>query len=146
MPKSTVKRSRLFREVSMLPDKYVKNNYLKNLRAATNDFLDSNPDLTKSYLHLLLFVYDLEFFTISWVAENYGMNKKNLADRMIYPLMSSGYLYKHFDKLTPSQTLEDHLFRDETKYNYRVRYAMSQKGRLAVQRFYASLKSPDSSI
>jgi len=139
MPKSTVKKSRLFREVSRLPGKYVKQNHLKNLRSATNDFLDGHPDLTKSYLYLLLFLYDLEFFTIDYVASEYGMNRKNLADRMIYPLVASGYLYKHFDKLTPSQTLEDHLFRDETKYNYRVRYAMSQKGRLAVQRFYNSL-------
>ncbi len=139
MPKSTVKKTRLFREVSRLPDKYVKQNHLKNLRSATNDFLDGHPDLTKSYLYLLLFLYDLEFFTIDYVASEYGMNRKNLADRMIYPLVASGYLYKHFDKLTPSQTLEDHLFRDETKYNYRVRYAMSQKGRLAVQRFYNSL-------
>ena len=139
MPRSTVKKSRMFREASKLPDRYVKHNYLKNLRSATNDFLDGHPDLTKSYLHLLLFLYDMEFFTIAWVAENYGMNKKNLADRMIYPLSASGYLYKHFDKLTPSQTLEDHIFRDETKYNYRVRYALSQKGRLAVQRFYNSL-------
>ena len=140
MPKSTVKKTRLFREVSKLPEKYVKNNYLKNIRSATDEFLESNPDLTRSYLQLMLFLYDLEFFTISWVAENYGMYKKNLADRMIYPLVSSGYLYKHFDKLTPSQTLEDHLFRDETKFNYRVRYAMTQKGRLAVQRFYKSLQ------
>ena len=139
MPKSTVKKTRLFREASKLPEKYVKHNYLKNLRSATNDFLESNVDLTKSYLHLLLFLYDLEFFTIDYVASEYGMNRKNLADRMIYPLVLAGYLYKHFDKLTPSQTLEDHLFRDETKYNYRVRYAMSQKGRLAVQRFYNSL-------
>ncbi len=139
MPKSTVKRSRLFRDFSKLPDKYVKHNYLKNLRSATNEFLESSPDLTKSYLHLMLFLYDLEFFTIDYVASEYGMNRKNLADRMIYPLVIAGYLYKHFDKLTPSQTLEDHLFRDETKYNYRVRYAMSQKGRLAVQRFYNSL-------
>ena len=139
MPKSTVKKTRLFREASKLPDKYVKHNYLKNLRSATNDFLENNVDLTKSYLHLLLFLYDLEFFTIDYVASEYGMNRKNLADRMIYPLVLAGYLYKHFDKLTPSQTLEDHLFRDETKYNYRVRYAMSQKGRLAVQRFYNSL-------
>ena len=139
MPRSTVKKSRLFREVSKLPERYVKHNYLKNLRSATNDFLDSNPDLTKSYLHLLLFLYDLEFFTIDYVASEYGMNRKNLADRMIYPLVIAGYLYKHFDKLTPSQTLEDHLFRDETKMNYRVRYAVSQKGRLAVQRFYNSL-------
>jgi hypothetical protein len=87
----------------------------------------------------MLFLYDLEFFTIDYVASEYGMNRKNLADRMIYPLALSGYIYKHFDKLTPSQTLEDHLFRDETKMNYRVRYALSQKGRLAVQRFYNSL-------
>ncbi len=139
MPKSSVRKTRLFREFSKLPEKYVKHNYFKNLRSATNDFLDSNQDLTKSYLHLLLFLYDLEFFTIDYVASEYGMNKKNLADRMIYPLVLAGYLYKHFDKLTPSQTLEDHLFRDETKYNYRVRYALSQKGRLAVQRFYNSL-------
>jgi len=139
MPRSTVKRSRMFREMSRLPDKYVKQNYLKNLRSATNEFLDNNPDLTKSYLHLLLFLYDLEFFTIDYVASEYGMNRKNLADRMIYPLAIAGYLYKHFDRLTPSQTLEDHLFRDETKYNYRVRYALSQKGRMAVQRFYNSL-------
>lgn len=139
MPKSTVKRTRMFREMSKLPPRFVKHNYLKNLRAATNEFLNGHEDLTKSYLHLLLFVYDLEFFTIAWLAENYGMNRKNLADRMVYPLVSSGYLYKHFDKLTPSQTREDHLFRDETKMNYRVRYALSQKGRLAVQRFYNSL-------
>ncbi len=139
MPKSTVKRSRLFRDFSKLPDKYVKHNHLKNLRSATNEFLENNTDLTKSYLHLMLFLYDLEFFTIDYVASEYGMNRKNLADRMIYPLALAGYLYKHFDKLTPSDTLQDHLFRDETKYNYRVRYALSQKGRLAVQRFYNSL-------
>jgi hypothetical protein len=129
----------MFREMSKLPSRFVKHNHLKNLRAATNEFLDGHQDLTKSYLHLLLFVYDLEFFTIAWLAENYGMNRKNLADRMIYPLVASGYLYKHFDKLSPSQTREDHLFRDETKFNYRVRYALSQKGRLAVQRFYNAL-------
>ena len=139
MPKSTVKRTRMFREVSKLPSRFVKHNHLKNLRSAMNEFLEGHQDLTKSYLQLLLFIYDLEFFTIAWLAENYGMNRKNLADRMVYPLVASGYLYKHFDKLSPSQTREDHLFREETKYNYRVRYALSQKGRLAVQRFYSSL-------
>ena len=82
----------------------------------------------------------LEFFTIWYAADEYGMYKDNLADRLIYPMLKEGVpLYKHFDKLTPSQTMEDHLFRDETKYNYRVRYALSQKGRMAVQRFYNAL-------
>lgn len=138
MPRSTVRKTRLFRDVSMLPERYVKQNFLKNIRSATDIFLEGS-DLTKSYLYFMLFIYDLEFFTISWVASEYGMNKKNLADRMIYPLASMGYIYKHFDKLTPSSTADDHLFRDETKYNYRVRYAMTQKGRLAVQRFYSAL-------
>lgn len=139
MPKSTVKKSRMFRDMSRLPDKYVGKNYLKNLRTSTNNFLEKNPDLSKGYLYFLLFVYDLEFFTISWAAENYEMSKRNVAERMVYPLVNMGYLYKHFDKLSPSQTLEDHLFREETKFNYRVRYAMSQKGRMAVQRFYNML-------
>tara|TARA_R110000796_G_scaffold219245_1_gene335270 strand:- start:477 stop:893 length:417 start_codon:yes stop_codon:yes gene_type:complete len=138
MPRSQVKKTRMFRDFSKLPTRFVKNNHLKNLKNALEEFT-SNGEITKSYLYFMLFVYDLEFFTISWVADEYGMNKKNLADRMIYPLVSMGYLYKHFDKLTPSQTLEDHLFRDETKFNYRVRYALSQKGRMAVQRFYSSL-------
>lgn len=129
----------MFRDMSKLPDKYVSQNYLKNLRTSTNNFLEKNPDLSKGYLYFLLFVYDLEFFTISWAAENYEMSKRNVAERMVYPLVNMGYLYKHFDKLSPSQTLEDHLFRDETKFNYRVRYAMSQKGRMAVQRFYNML-------
>jgi hypothetical protein len=37
--------------------------------------------------------------------------------------------------------MEDHLFREETKMNYRVRYALSQKGRLLVQAFYRKLES-----
>jgi len=138
MPRSQVRKSRMFRDFSKMPSRFIKNNYLKNLKSATEEFVDGS-EITKSYLYFILFVYDLEFFTISWVADEYGMNKKNLADRMIYPLVSMGYIYKHFDKLTPSQTLEDHLFRDETKFNYRVRYALSQKGRMAVQRFYNTL-------
>lgn len=138
MPRSQVKKTRMFRDFSKMPSRFVKNNHLKNLKSATEEFVEGS-EITKSYLYFMLFVYDLEFFTISWVADEYGMNKKNLADRMIYPLVSMGYIYKHFDKLTPSQTLEDHLFRDETKFNYRVRYALSQKGRMAVQRFYNAL-------
>ena len=138
MPKSQVKKSRLFRESSKLPDKYVKHNYLKNLRNVKSEFVSRNK-IVGSWLDFMLWLYDLEFFTIKYAAEEYGMYKDNLSDRLIYPMLKEGYLYKHFDKLTPSQTMEDHLFREETKYNYRVRYALSQKGRMAVQRFYNAL-------
>ena len=138
MPKSEVKKSKLFRESSKLPSRYVKHNYLKNIRNVKAEFILQN-DIVGSWIDFMLWVYDLEFFTIKYAAEEYGMYKDNLADRLIYPMLKQGYLYKHFDKLTPSQTMEDHLFREETKYNYRVRYALSQRGRMAVQRFYNAL-------
>lgn len=91
----------------------------------------------------MLWVYDLEFWTLDYASENYGYGKGRLGDTVVFPLVKEGYLYKHFDKMTPSQTREDHLFREETKYNYRVRYAISQKGRLLVQAFYNALKTEE---
>lgn len=140
MPKSTVKKSRMFRDFSMLDKTRVGKNHLKNLHLKRLEFCDHN-DIPWAWLELLLWLYDTEFFTIDYVSENYGINKKNLADRMIYPMVTCGYMYKHFDKLTPSDTAEDHIFRDETKYNYRVRYAITQKARMTVQRFYNSLEN-----
>lgn len=128
----------MFRDFSFLKEKFVSNNGLKNLHSVRLDFCE-NSGVSWSHLEFLLWTYDLEFFTISYASEEYGMNHDNLANRIIYPLVKQGLLYKHFDKLTPSQELEDHLFRDETKYNYRVRYALTQKGRLLVQRFYHKL-------
>jgi hypothetical protein len=96
-------------------------------------------DLFEKELMFLLWAYDLEFFTLDFAAKDYGYRKKKLGDRIIYPLVKEGYLHKYFDKLTPSQTFEDHLFRDETKMNYRVRYALTQKARLMVARFYKEL-------
>ena len=93
-----------------------------------------------SHIEFLLWAYDLQFFTIDYASATLDMNKTNLSNRVIYPLVKKGYIYKHFDKLTPSDTYEDHLFRDETKYNYRVRYAITQRARLLVQRFYRELE------
>ena len=88
----------------------------------------------------MLWAYDLEFWTLNYAAEDYHYSKKKLAERIVYQLVREGYLYKHFDKMTPSNTREDHIFRDETKYNYRVRYALTQKARLLVQAFYRELE------
>ena len=68
------------------------------------------------------------------------LRPRTIAERIVYQLVREGYLYKHFDKMTPSNTREDHIFRDETKYNYRVRYALTQKARLLVQAFYRELE------
>ena len=88
----------------------------------------------------MLWAYDLEFWTLDYAAKDYEYSQKKLAERVVYQLVNEGYVYKHFDKMTPSQSREDHLFRDETKYNYRVRYALTQKARLLVQRYYRYLE------
>tara|TARA_R100001509_G_C4843861_1_gene207585 strand:- start:162 stop:542 length:381 start_codon:yes stop_codon:yes gene_type:complete len=126
--------------MSPLPQKYVKKNHLKRLRENLL-WCQKQHDLYQTELYFLLWCYDLEFWTLDFASKDYGMYKDKLADRIVYPMVREGYLYKHFEKKTLSECREDHLFREETKYNYRVRYALSQKGRLMVQRFYNRLES-----
>ena len=125
----------MFREVSFLDSRYINENYLKHLRSIRTTFCE-DADISFSHLEFLLWAYDKEFWTINYAADEYGFNKKNFGNRMLWPLMKQGLVYKHFDKLTPSNSSDDHLFREETKFNYRVRYAITQKARLLVQRFY----------
>ena len=66
-----------------------------------------------------------------------------MADRIIYPLLKKEYIYKHFDKLTPTNSVQDYFFREETKFNYRVRYALSQKGRLMVARINRKMRGEE---
>lgn len=119
----------------MLDPRYVKKNYLKDLRSSRLMFCENN-DVSFSHLEFLLWAYEKEFWTIAFAASEYGVNKNGLANRFIYPMMRQGLIYKHFDKLTTSGNPEDQMFRDETKFNYRVRYGITQKARLLVQRFY----------
>lgn len=139
MPRSKVPKKRLFREFSPQDKKYILRNYLKNIKSVKRK-INQEYDISFSMVEFLLWGYDLQFFTIRYAAKGLGMNEHNTANRFIYPLVNKGYLYKHFDKLTPSQTFEDHLFREETKMNYRVRYALTQKARLLVQRIYKELE------
>ena len=134
-------KGKMFREFSKLNQRYTKNNHLKYLRKNVKEFCLKN-DIFERELMFMLWAYDLEFWTLSYAAKDYGYSSKKIGERIVYELVNGGYVYKHFDKMTPSQSMEDHLFRDETKYNYRVRYAITQKARLLVQRFYSLF--PDS--
>lgn len=139
MPKSKVSKKVMFRDFCLQDKKYILRNYLKRLKTVKRK-INKEYDIPFSMMEFLLWGYDLQFFTIDYASKDLQMNKNNTANRFIYPLVNKGYLYKHFDKLTPSQTIEDHLFRDETKMNYRVRYALTQRARLVVQRIYKELE------
>ena len=139
MPKSVVSKKKLFREFSRLNQRYVKSNYLKALRVTIKSFC-RRRDIFERELMFLLRADDREFWSLRYAAEEFEYSEKKLAERIVYQLVKEGYIYKHFDKMTPSTTMEDHLFREETKYNYRVRYAITQKARLLVQAFYKELE------
>ena len=139
MPKSRIPRERLFRDFAKQDRIYIKKNYLKNLKVIKNKYAKKlGMDFSK--IEFLLWGYDLQFFTLDYASKDFETSKSNIGKRYVYPLVNAGYIYKHFDKLTPSDTYEDHLFRDETKYNNRVRYAITQKARPFVQRFYKELE------
>jgi len=140
MPKSKVPKKKLFRESSRLNQRYIKRNHLKNLRKVLLSTQESY-DVFQKEIMFMMWAYDLEFWTLDYAAKEYNVSKKKLSERTVFPLVKVGYIYKHFDKLTPSDTYEDHLFREETKFNYRVRYALTQKARLLVQRVYRDLEN-----
>lgn len=138
MPKSKVSKTRMFREAAVMKKKYLSHNGLKYLYPTLREW-EAKYNIKQQHITAMLFIYDLEFFTIDYLCDKLGRNKHSFFRDIISPLRNNGYIYKHFDKLTPSDTAEDHLFRDETKYNYRVRYALTQKGRLLVARFYRTV-------
>ena len=130
-------KKRMFREFAKIPKKKIKHDAMKNIHSAYKHFKNKHS-IRPTMVNAMTFCYDLEFFTIDYLANQLDLNRQITARTIVYPLVNGGYMYKYFDKLTPSQTAEDHIFRSETKMNYRVRYALSQKGRILVTDFYRS--------
>ena len=133
-------RRGMFRDFKMRKEKWLNKGYLKYLRLATRD-ITANYDIKESELNFMLFAYDYEFFTLDHMSESYFYHKAKLGERLVFPLMKKGYIYKYYDKLTPN-SYEDAIF-DESKMRYRVRYALTQKARLIVQRFYRKLEGEE---
>lgn len=143
MPKSRVSRKKLFREFSKIDPKFILRNDLKHVTFMYRDAKE-NHDLNPTELDILLFTYDLEFWTIDHLADAMMRSKKQIIKRYMHSLKAKGYIYNHFEKLTPSHKEEDMFFREETKYNYRVRYAITQKARLLVSRMYRKMYGEES--
>ncbi len=130
-------KKKMFRDFAKLPRNRYKYDHLKYVYNTIRYYKEKH-DLTHSQVLAMVFCYDLEFFTIDYLTKGMDLNRQFCSRMIVYPLVKSGYMYKYFDKLTPSDTAEDHIFRSETKYNYRVRYALSQRGRIVVTDFYRS--------
>ncbi len=134
---------RRMRDFSHLNSKYIHRNYLKYLKLATREAA-GKYDLSINEIMVLFFLYDLEFFTIGYVAEELSQSKKKFGDRTIYPLQKKGYIEKAYTKSDSRNiTGESALFYQETRNNYRNRYCLSKKARLTIQRIYRKLEGDE---
>ena len=133
-------RKGMFRDFKMRKGELLNNSYLKYIRLVTRDMV-GNYDITESELNFMLFVYDYEFFTLDHISEAYFYNKLKLSQRLIFTLQKKGYIYKYYNRLSP-KTYEESIF-DESKMRYRVRYALTQKARLLVQKYYRKIEGKE---
>jgi hypothetical protein len=130
----------MFRDFKYKDSEKIGKGYLKYLRLATRD-ITGNYDVSEAELNFLLFAYDYEFFTLDHASEGYFYNKLKLAQRIVYPLQRKEYIYKYYNRLTPT-TYEAAMF-DRDKWKYRVRYALTQKARLLVQKYYRKIEGEE---
>lgn len=133
-------RKGMFRDFKKRKQELLGRGYLKYLRLAQRD-LTKNYDISESELNFMLFVYDYEFFTLDHISEQYFFSRDKMGKRLVYPLMRKEYIYKYYDKLSPNN-YEEAMFA-ESKWKYRVRYALTQKARMTVQKFYRKLEGEE---
>jgi len=133
-------RKGMFRDFKKREVDRLGSNYNKYHRLAVRDIVGST-DLGESELNFLIFIYDYEFFTIDHISDSYFYSKLKLARKLVYPLNKKEYLFKYYDKLAPKE-YEAAMF-DEGRFGYRIRYAISQRGRLLVQKYYRKIEGLD---
>ena len=131
MPASRSPKGKQNREFLKLKDYYIKDNYLKWFDIAVKHF-SKVTEITGAQLMFMLFIYDYEFFTMSRVAKDYGRSTKKLYERTLLPLKQLGYVEDFYSSGLVSKEVEQTFGITQRK----TRYALSHKGRHAVQRFY----------
>lgn len=137
MKKKDKLRKNMFRDFALR--KGTDFNYLQQLKSMKHKVNKEYP-VTFGEMEFMLWATDFEFWTLKFASKQLNMYKNKMAERVVYPLSNNGYIYKFYDRLTTAGKYEDFLFRDETKFNYEVRYALTQKGRNLVSRFYRELE------
>lgn len=130
----------MFRDFKYKDSDKIGRSYLKYQRLVMRDMV-ANYEATERELNFMLFIYDYEFFTMDHISESYFYNRIKLAQRLMYPLQRKDIIYKYYNRLAPATHL-DAMF-NESKWKYKVRYALTQKGRLMVQKYYRKLEGEE---
>lgn len=137
MPKSRVANKRKYREFSKMKKHFLgPNNFMKNARTKIAD-LAKKHDITRGQIEFMCWCYDLEFFTKRYAMQEFRISEGKIRDNYLTPLTQKDFLYIHFDRKSISRDTEKRqMFQIQNSTSYRYRYALTQKGRLMVSRYY----------
>lgn len=138
MPKSKLHITKIGREFLTLNEKYVKSNELKYLGLSIRDIVN-HEELNRVQLETLLFLYDLEFFEITWAAKQMGVSRRYFYENTILPLKREGYLTEY---LHPHKNREEVDMYFDVKRNAQ-KLSLSHKGRHCVQRLYRKIRGDE---
>lgn len=113
--------------------------YMKYYRLACQDIRKAY-DVTQSQLEMMLFVYDLEYFTAYYICKTFGFSRpQTMRKDYIDPLVRQGLLFvymKHGDISNEDRQR----FNIEESQRFRTRYCLSQKGRYMVHKLYSKMQ------
>jgi hypothetical protein len=132
---SKLKREYMFREFLYKDINVKRENILKYYGRIRQQVADENK-VTGAQLDFMVWAYDLVFFTRVHASKDTGINDRNMYARLLYPLLKKDLIYHHFHRFETYKTFEAARFREDGGHKYRVRFALSKRGVMAVERFY----------
>lgn len=103
-----------------------------------NKYIKAKYGMIPIQIEFLLFAYDLEFFTIEWMAKQLSKSYNQTKDWLTVKLRKKGFLFDYFSKDDIDIHKDTSMwFREENRWNYRKRYALTQEGRRLVEEWVA---------
>lgn len=132
----------MFREFVYKDYTVRKENILKWYKRTVKEVAAENK-ITVAQLEFMVWCYDFEFFTRKYASEQLRVNPRNLYTRMIHPLLGKDLLYRYHHRFDVYKKFEDAMFHEEGGHKYRVRYALSKRGVMIVERLYFLLSKVD---
>ncbi len=103
-----------------------------------NKYVKAKYGMIPIQIEFLLFAYDLEFFTIEWMAKQLSKSYNQTKDWLTVKLRKKGFLFDYFSKDDIDIHKDTSMwFREENRWNYRKRYALTQEGRRLVEEWIA---------
>ena len=144
MPKARLHKRRKYREFSKLDKKFIYDNKMKNLFFFRKGMKINGRSVPFIQLAFLCFVYDLEFFTATYLMKQFGMSRVGLMKNYIHPAVQAGHMHVLISNTQKEvQHLEEMIFEGERVPKSIKRYCLTQKGKMVVSYFNKRLDKVD---